>query len=590
MHHSDLPAPIRARVHDSAIARVTRFFNATLSDVFAELAQNARRSGARQLDIVTEAMPDAGIRVTATDDGAGIDDPAVLLSFGETGWDSATVHREDAAGMGVYALARRGCTVSSRWRGAGGHPVPGWRIELTPAHFLGEAAAPALPDDNAPYPHGTAVAFMAMETLETVKAALEGAAIHYPLPVTFNGEVLRRAAFLDGAVHAETWRGIVFGVFQDRHAGYNQPDLNFHGRTIPVRLPRVEAVDGGPPDRVRGRSWSVRADVDACPELELVLPARHEAVETPFLEEMRRSARLAIYRAMAAAEPAPRVAWTDWKQAADAGIDLPVPPAELRPWRPGIADVDDWREAPPFAPVGADALVMAIDPDPQDAQAFHRATCRAGLDGQLFEGDTRFEGYGWYDALARVRNIRTDIEAACVTHALDALRAAADASSDATTAPGFPHTLARPDAIHMHLDVMRGDGPPESITVPADLAFAGEGWIWVAEARPLVTRDSNLAPAELAQLLRAGFFSPSDDTDADAWETQRTRFDEEAMHIAVKLLCSEDEARRRTIAEAVWREILWVIPRHRTVAITVSGGKVSVDLGPEVPAGAGAAA
>ena len=58
----------------------------------------------------------------------------------------------------------------------------------------------------------------------------------------------------------------------------------------------------------------------------------------------------------------------------------------------------------------------------------------------------------------------------------------------------------------------------------------------------------------------------------------------------MKLLCSEDEARRRTIAEAVWREILWVMPPGRDVTIAVRDRKVSVDLGPEVAASTGAAA
>ena len=114
-----------------------------------------------------------------------------------------------------------------------------------------------------------------------------------------------------------------------------------------------------------------------------MLPARKEAVETRFLDEMRKAARLAIYRAMAAANPAPRVAWTDAKRAADASIVIPVPPAELRPWRPGTADIDDWRDTPPFAPVGADTLVMAFDPEPQDAQAFYRAAERAGIATRL---------------------------------------------------------------------------------------------------------------------------------------------------------------------------------------------------------------
>ena len=581
---SQFPTAIRARVHDGAIDRVTRFFAANLADAFSEMIQNSRRSGATRLHVVTEAVADtsAAIRVTVADDGAGIADPAVLLSFGESGWDKDTARREDPAGMGVYALSKRGCVISSRPRAAAGHTGPGWRAALTPDCFLGKEEAPVTADDEAPYPHGTAVSFIADETPENVKIAVSAAALHCPLPVAFNGEAVERKAFLDGAVCAERWRGLAFGVFSNRLTGYHTPDLNFHGLTLAVRLPTVDPIEGG--------TWSVRADIDACPELELVLPARKEAVETPYLEEMRNAARLAIYRAMAATDPAPRVAWSDHRKAADAGIDISVPPAELRPWRPGTADIDDWRAAPPYAPVGTDTLVMAIDPEPQDAQAFWRAAERAGIAGRLFEGDTRFEGYAWYDTLARVRDIRIDATEGGVTHPLDALRAASDPSSDATTAPGFPHTLARPDAIHMHLNIVRGSGPPETMTIPADLAFVGEGWTWVAEARPLVTRDSDLDPGQLRQLLRASFFSPSDDAESDSWETQRSRFDEEAMHIATTLLCSEDEARKYTIAEAVWREILWVMPRDREVSITVSGGRVAVEFGPENPAPEGVAA
>ena len=436
--------------------------------------------------------------------------------------------------------------------------------------------------NGAPWPHGTAISFMSEQTPEAIKAAVDGAARHCPLSITFNGEATDRRAFLDGAVHVETWRGLAFGVFRNRLTGFHTPDLNFHGLTLAVRLPTVGCIEGG--------TWSVRADIRSCPELELVLPARKEAVETPFLDEMREAARLAIYRAMAVADPAPRIAWTDRKKAADAGIEMPEPPAELRPWRPGTADIDDWREMPPFAPVNADSLVMAIDPEPQDAQSFWRAAERVGIAGRLFEGDTRFEGYGWYDALARVHNVTIDVTERGVTHPLDALRAPSDPPSDATTAPGVPDTLVRPDAIHMHLHILRGDGPPETMTIPADLAFVGEGWTWVAEAQPLVTRESNLTPVQLKQLLRASFFSPSDDAESDSYETQKTRFEDDAMHIAVKLLASEEEAQKHTIAEAVLREIFWVMPRDREVSITVANGRVSVEFAPEPPTPAGAVA
>ena len=326
-------APIRARVHDGALRRVTRFFSSTPADIFSELLQNARRAGATCVAVDTVGLPEregGGIRATVTDDGSGVGDAAVLLSFGETGWDEATALNEDAAGMGLASLARRGCRVSSRQAVSRGVPAPGWRITLSPAHFLGEENAIPLPDNGAPYPNGTAISFKGNETLDAIEGALARAALHYPLPVTFNGRPKDRRAFLDGAVHVEPWRGIMFGAFKNGCRGYNDPDLNFHGLTLPVRLPHIVTLDRG--------TWTVRADVGTCPELELVLPARKEAVETPFLEEMREAARLAIFRAVTHADPAPRLAYEDWKRARDAGIHLPVPPAELHPWLPGTAD------------------------------------------------------------------------------------------------------------------------------------------------------------------------------------------------------------------------------------------------------------
>ena len=133
-----------------------------------------------------------------------------------------------------------------------------------------------------------------------------------------------------------------------------------------MRLPQVDTVEGG--------VWSARGDIDSRPDLELVLPARKEAVETPFLEEMREAARFAVYRAMAQADPAPRVAWTDWHKAKEAGIEMPEPPTELRPWQPAIADTDYWDERSTFTAVGSDALVMPANPEPPEAQAAAAAT------------------------------------------------------------------------------------------------------------------------------------------------------------------------------------------------------------------------
>ena len=250
---------IRARIHESAVKRVTRIYAATLSEIFVEVLQNSRRAGATRARIAVTAPDGAAgetpLTVTIADDGTGIADPAVLLSFGENGWHDATVRREDAAGFGFASLARRNCTVSSRPRSPGGEMAPGWQVELAPEHFLGETDAEARADEQAPFPHGTAISFQATESIEAIRSAAETAARHYPLPVIFEdgthgdsaAEELPHRAFLDGAVHAEPWKGLAFGVFRSRHTGYRDPDLNFFGLTLTVGLPhRKTGFRSGP--------------------------------------------------------------------------------------------------------------------------------------------------------------------------------------------------------------------------------------------------------------------------------------------------------------------------------------------------------
>ena len=589
MNHTAIPpaATIRARVHEGALKRVTRFFASTLTDAFIEALQNARRSGATRIRVTVGTpagepaarapeRPETRLTVTVTDNGAGIADPAVLLSFGENGWTDDIVAREDAAGMGILSLAQRGCRIASRTRTPDGHAGHGWSVDLEPEHFTGRTDAEVRPDDTAPYPSGTAVQFHATESADAIHTAVANAARHYPLPVVLEGipgtepVTLERRAFLDGAVHAEDWNGLVFGVFRDRWRGSFEPDLNFFGLTVPVRLPTVETVHGG--------MWSVRADVRDCPGLELVLPARKEAVENTFIEDMRQAARLAIYRAMAA-DPGPRPTFSDWTRARDAGIGLAPPPRVLRPWRPAVADIDDWREPPKPAPVGRNALVMTCDPDAPEAQALWRAAERAGIAESIFEADSRLEGYGWYDGLDRVTAIDTKVTARGKAWPLDKFPVSGRTGVAAAPLP------ARPDAIRMTLAIETADGTRRTLDLPADLAFAGEAWSWVGEALPLVTRDSAVEPHRLAELLRHGFFSASDDAEADSRETQAVRFDEEALHIATRLLCSEDSALEISIAETVRRELFWLVPHGRKVEISITRPDVRVTLGdPAQPA------
>ena len=148
--------------------------------------------------------------------------------------------------------------------------------------------------------------------------------------------------------------------------------------------------------------------------------------------------------------------------------------------------------------------------------------------------------------------------------------------SPATAAAPLP---ARPAAIRIELKVRPAAGPDRTLDLPAISLFAGEAWSWLGDAIPLVTADSALQPHALAELLRSAFFSPSDDADSDSWETQRDRFDESALHLATRLLLSDDEACRNSIAEAVRRDLLWLAPRDRIVEIRIRRPDIAVTLG-----------
>ena len=189
--HSPDSTSIRARIHPRALDRMPMFFDASASTAFVELIANARRGGATRVDIATRALgPPNGFRfeVAVRDDGHGIADPAVLLSFGESHWDGRVARSENAAGMGLLCLAKCGCAVASRPSLRAVGDAPAWRVELEPEHFTGQAEAHLLADDTAPAPHGTCVTFVAEKSLDALRAAAADAARYAPLPVTFDGE------------------------------------------------------------------------------------------------------------------------------------------------------------------------------------------------------------------------------------------------------------------------------------------------------------------------------------------------------------------------------------------------------------------
>ncbi len=563
---------IRARIHPRALDHMPLFFDATTPTVFSELIQNARRAGASRVDITIEpadsSVGNETLKVTVQDNGHGITDPSVVLSFGQSAWGEDVARRERAAGMGIACLARRGCSISSRAEAPRTRHATGWRMTLGPDHFLGKTVATAVSDKTAPSPFGTCVTFHATESSSMLRSVVTNASRYAPLQVSFNGTELARREFLETALHREEWNGVTLGVIKSRHPFYRQPDLSFHGVTLNVCLPHVKSLNG--------EIWTVRADMVDCRELELVLPARKEAVENAFLRELRHEARLAIYRALEPTDPPPRFAYEDHVRAANAGIDLPAPPVALRRWRPRTADVHEWRGDTELENLGPDSIIVEYDADPPDTQTFFRTARRAKLAPNLFEADRRLAGYAWYDKLPRLTDVNTHIEIDGVPYTERELRRQFRAARYGDDDFGPRDRATR---IVTTVSVARPDGTQDTNRYMADIAFLDKEFDLPSDTPSFVTAGSDISADELAQLLRRAYFCPSDDSEADSYESQSDQFDDAALHVALKHVASAEEAIRTAIAQVVRREIQQLIPRDRHADITISSNRIDITLG-----------
>ena len=156
-----LPRRIRPTVSPKAVEVVSRFFNATLTDILLELFQNSRRAGATRVDVETRegSRPDRIIVIVA-DDGSGIEEPETVLTFGESHWSAQILQNDDPAGMGLYALAGREFTIQTTTENG-----TAWFMKLTPENFDDRKAATA--EAAAPFEKpGTVITFETEECKE----------------------------------------------------------------------------------------------------------------------------------------------------------------------------------------------------------------------------------------------------------------------------------------------------------------------------------------------------------------------------------------------------------------------------------------
>ena len=216
MNDSNTPAAtsIRARVHPRALDRMHMFFNASVSTAFVELIANApaRRRHARRYRRENHSdRRKAHFEVTISDDGRGIADPAVLLSFGESGWNAKLARSEISRRHGPCCLlAKHGCTLSSRPKSPAAGHAPSWRVELEPEHFTGKAEAAVNPGRHPPRrrtaPASRSRSGGRLDALQRGGRA-RGPVRAAALTLTFDGDALRRRDFLENAIRIEQWEG-----------------------------------------------------------------------------------------------------------------------------------------------------------------------------------------------------------------------------------------------------------------------------------------------------------------------------------------------------------------------------------------------
>jgi hypothetical protein len=545
-----LPTSIHTSVGPSILSKASRLFAGTIGDGLSEALQNSRRAGATRVDI-DQFNTGRGPVLRIRDNGSGIADPSRLLALGDSGWPSDLAEREDPAGMGMFSLSGRRVTVRSH----PGYPHESWQVTITPEAWESGEPLPVLPCD---IERGAEIEIDMPEAWAvTLADAVKAAATYYPLPVYFQGEALPRKGFLAGAKRIEDWNGCRIGIFDDERSSFgDKPRINFHGLTVPCRLPSVSD---------EGCQWQVRVEIVEAPQIQLVLPARKEAVENAALSSLREACEAAIYRTIAH-KGHHRLAHAQWLRAGELGVALPEAEPWLWAWTPCTAE---WNSVRSGERIAGEAMILMPEDDAHIEQCLARALASGRPMGAVpVEAERKFIGYSWYNALPQVLGFSFRIE--------PETGEVFDYSAQIRTPEGLVSQRVKAISLELHV---QASGDPDTatgmLTLPADaLVIPDDCWSNLEDVVILLTKDSTITPGDLATLLIDACFCPNDGSNADSHETQRTAFEMQARFTANLLLLGEDAAIIQRVQEAVREHVSWLLPDNRAVTIHAAGHSV----------------
>jgi len=558
------PNTIRAALDPKALDTITQLYAATASEILVELLQNARRAGATRIDITTEctSTPDepTRYRITVTDDGPGIPDPAALLRYGASAWRDDAVDAESPAGMGLLSLSQHGAHIRYRCR-TSAPDASGYRIDLEPEHFAGNRPAVVLPCTDVPLPHGTAVTFEIPVPYQVLQDALRHTTAHLPLTVTHNGSPLPYIPFLADAFHRENYRGIDIGIFTGTPSPLTHPQsMTHHGMPIQIDLPVVVALD-------QTRHYA-RACVRDAPELKLVLPSRREVVRSPFADALIEESRNVLYRALATlGKRQPALTYEDWVRARNAGIDLRRAPATLIPWNPLLPAKEVARSPhtpqrlPHYEsdarPIPPDTILVNPRLTNTELATLARAAERNNLLARFHYPNAKLEGYPWYDDLPRLESLT------CRLHLAD----------NRIVEPAYPSreefdqfTAHGPKRITLQLHYwpdLPGTDLPRHLST--DLALFKPHVAETPLNLLIATANCTLSPQDLAHYLRI----------TTRFHNRTPQLEDSIQARARQTLLTTDQALSRIIEDLVERHVLHDLPDF-DATLTLNSGRASV--------------
>jgi hypothetical protein len=186
---------VQVRINEEGALRNQRYAFTDKYTLVSELVQNARRAGARRIEVLYD---EASKVLRVIDDGCGIEDFQKLLTFNESGWDEDTCHEERPFGIGfskcLYSASR--CVVSSRGR----------KIDFSTREALERWLIDVVEAEHQRY---TVVELYGVE-LTGLKTRLSIVCSGFPVPVVFNGIEMPRPHALGHLPFVQTDIGQVY--------------------------------------------------------------------------------------------------------------------------------------------------------------------------------------------------------------------------------------------------------------------------------------------------------------------------------------------------------------------------------------------